>query len=404
MMYGDDRLSEFRIVKSQCGLPTAVHVPSGILLHSKMDPLSEAKEFVAERAAAAARTTVLLGGGLGYIAEALAEVKRGEHSIYVIEPDVALWALVQYTRSGAPYFTLPNIHRVSVVFPHLLTTRCQDVAATADLLVAPYFERIASYVSSPLEGFLQMLRTERVSRVVYNSIVAEHSSVNAARLDSLANVVDVRVDPKKRIVVAGAGPSLDSCLDALRNHRHRLVIIAASGAVPALQAAEIAPDWVIALEGKDVVVKDLANLTADSAFIVFPSTHPQVFDSAVGTLFRGSDLETRGGTTAIPALDFALRCSQSDIFLVGMDLSNYRGTYAVGTLRNRDTSESPLYQPPKFIAMRAALENLLNRRKPEARLIYHVLADAPILNRTRRLQPQYLERTLALPLAAKEIV
>jgi hypothetical protein len=404
MSRGDDILTEFRILRTKCGLPTAEHVPSGILLHSRVDPVSEAADFVAARASTNANTTVLLGGGLGYVAEALAQTKGSEHLVYVVEPDIALMALAYRIRSGAAYFTLPNIRRMSAAVPYLLTARSLEIAAAADLLVAPYFERIAAQMNSALSGFLQILRAERASKIIYDPILSAHRSANALSLDSLASALDIRLDPTKQLVVAGAGPSLTSCLDALHSNRNRVVLIAASGAVPPLQTAGIVPDWVIALEGKDEIIADLQSLSPATAVVVFPSTHPQILAHAPGALFSGSELESRGGTTAIPALDFALRCSRADVFLVGMDLGYFGGSYAVGALRMRAVTAPSPTLPPKFIAMRAALENLMQRSHLESRTICHVLADAPVLKGTRRLLPHEFSGILALPQTAKECV
>jgi hypothetical protein len=204
--------------------------------------------------------------------------------------------------------------------------------------------------------------------------------------------------------VAGAGPSLEECTPALRRHRSRFVLVAASGAVPPLRSARIDPDWVIALEARDAVLNDLASLQPETPIIVFESTHPQAILSAHGPVFCGRGLESRGGTTLVPALDFALRCSANDVFLIGADLGYGSRAYAAGAKREPKRGDLPAGVPPKFLAMRAALENLLERKPRDARVVYHVLSVAPVLRTARRMQPAALHAALASCETAKETI
>ena len=401
-MSRDDTLAEYRILRTRCGVPTAEHVPSGILLHSRVDPLGEAREVAAEYADARADATVLLGGGLGYLAEALAETGGTSHQVFVIEPDAALLQLARSCRGDAPYFSSPRIHRIVATSPHVAAARMSGIVSTAQLVVAPYFERIAAQLPSPLTGFVQMLRAERASRVVYATMLNEHCPVNHQRLSALPSVGGIRFQPGMKVVVAGAGPSLDECVQTLRRHRSRFVLMAASGAVPSLRAAGIDPDWVVALEGKDAVLSDLADLPRGIPTVVFESTHPEITRAAQGPLFCGAGLETRGGTTLIPALDFALQSSAEDVILIGADLGYGNRLYASGA-RRETAGESVLSNvPPKFLAMRAALENLLERKVSGSRKVFHVLRAAPILRGAQRMLPTDLDAALAPLLFAKE--
>jgi hypothetical protein len=45
----DDSLAEYRILVTRSSFPTAVHVPTGILLHSLVDPVAEARTVATER-------------------------------------------------------------------------------------------------------------------------------------------------------------------------------------------------------------------------------------------------------------------------------------------------------------------------------------------------------------------
>jgi hypothetical protein len=401
-MSRDDTLAEYRILRTRCGVPTAEHVPSGILLHSRVDPLAEAREVAAEYSGSPTDSTVLLGGGLGYLAEALAQSGGAVHQVFVVEPDAALLQLARTCRGDAPYFSSPRIHRIVATAPQVAAARMSRIIGAAQLVVAPYFERIAAQLPSPLTGFVQLLRAERASRVVYDTMLNEHCRVNQERLSALPSVRDIRFQAGIKVVVAGAGPSLDECAQALRRHRPRFVLVAVSGAVPPLRAAGIDPDWVVALEGRDAVVSDLADLPQEIPTVVFESTHPEITRAAQGPLFCGAGIETRGGTTLIPALDFALQSSAEDVILIGADLGYGNRPYASGA-RRETAGETVLSNvPPKFLAMRAALESLLERKVNGSRKVFHVLRAAPVLRGARRMQPMELDAALAPLLTAKE--
>jgi hypothetical protein len=403
-MSGDDAFAEYRILKTRCGLPTAEHVSSGILLHSGVDPFAEARAVAAEYADGRAQATVLLGGGLGYLAEALAQSGDESQPVFVMEPDSALWQLTQSCRAGASYFTSPRIRHISLTSPHLTARRMSEIVGTAKLIVAPYFERLTAHLSSPLSKFVQLLRAERVSRVVYDGILDEHRRVNQERLRSLPGTHEIRFQSGVKVVVAGAGPSLDECVGALCSHRRQFLLVAASGAVPPLRAAGIDPDWVVALEGRDAVVSDLADLPRGIPTVVFESTHPEIMRTARGPLYCGAGLETRGGTTLIPALDLALLCSTENVILVGADLGYGNRSYAAGANRETMNDSAPSGVPPKFLAMRGALENLLERNACGPRVVYHVLHAAPVLRGARRMRPTELDGALAAVATTKETV
>ncbi|MFW5685225.1 MAG: 6-hydroxymethylpterin diphosphokinase MptE-like protein [Spirochaetota bacterium] len=63
------------------------------------------------------------------------------------------------------------------------------------------------------------------------------------------------------VVVCGAGPSLETALPLLRNHRSACTLIAVDTALPVLHAAGLAPDVVLAIEGQLANVYDFLPVT-----------------------------------------------------------------------------------------------------------------------------------------------
>jgi hypothetical protein len=144
------------------------------------------------------------------------------------------------------------------------------------------------------------------------------------------------------------------------------------------------------MEAMDACALDLKELPADAPIIVFPFTNSTVLINH-RTLYRGDvpvnkALESRGGTSIIPALDFALQQSDSEIFLIGVDLGAGGSAYA----RDAKRDLQPLIHervPAKYNAMRFAIESLL-ARKGTGRSIAHVLDHGSELRGTSKMQPE----------------
>jgi hypothetical protein len=249
--------------------------------------------------------------------------------------------------------TLTDIRRISYALNRYVSP-----------FISPYLPLLAVHLRSPLSDLLQHFRSERASQSIYCDIVKNHSQVNQGHLSDFPFALKASPEPKP-FVVCGAGPSLNDCINVLKTFRDRICIIAVSGAIPALLCQDINPDWVIAFEARETVLDDLKDLPITTRVIVFPSTHPSVMSKSGFTFYSGTDsndaLETRGGTSVIPALDFAIRLAKQFILLCGVDLSNENGTYAIGSKRENHAGDKT--SMPKFAAMRIGLESLIYRRK-----------------------------------------
>ncbi len=389
-------LAEFEILPARSGEPTALHVPTGVLLHSRIDPAAEARDISQQHGSTDTGHTVILGGGLGYLPEAVLASCGETHTVTVIEPDVALYQLARAHRPSAPYFTSPQVRIIRAATLSAVTNFSRELPGDATLLIAPYLLRLAQHEHTAFAGFLHILRAEQASRSAYESVLPVHEAANSARLTALPRAVSVRLAANKPIIVVGAGPSLDACTDFLRIARESVTIVAASGAVPPLQAMKISPDWIIALEGRDTVLADLADVPASARVIVFPATHPAAIARADLALYSGEALETRGGSSAIPALDFALSVSSLSVpvALVGLDLGHQNGAYARAANREINDDHGGSAMPPKFLSMRAGLERILGLPRALNRRVFHVLDGGLPLRGTEMLHPASLPSIL----------
>jgi hypothetical protein len=148
--------------------------------------------------------------------------------------------------------------------------------------------------------------------------------------------------------IVGAGPSLDTNIEHLREAKKRGLLIAVNSSASALAAAGITPDIVVCIESLDLSAKLGALPFIDDVVRVFSlSSHPAnlatgsgpllpvieklpAFEN-VGELLRGPGAEV-GGSVSTVAFWVAKALGCSPLVLVGQDLAfTGYGTYARGT-------------------------------------------------------------------------
>jgi hypothetical protein len=144
------------------------------------------------------------------------------------------------------------------------------------------------------------------------------------------------------VVVAGAGPSLESTLPVLSRCRAQFTLVAVDTALSTLRSSGLVPDIVIAVEAQAVNSQDFIG-SADSQGAVLAcdlSVHPSVARLFAGRLFffssefaplrlwqrmEAAGLRPRGfpalGSVGITAAHAALEITAENVFLTGLDLS-----------------------------------------------------------------------------------
>jgi hypothetical protein len=386
-----DIFAEFKIIPAASGEPIAVHLPSGLLLQSRYNPVQESAELAKSQPDNLSHYLVL-GGGLGYYPEALLH-RTVQAAITVIEPDAALFQLGRKWRGTSDYYCSPRMRVITVSTPASWARVMNSLPKDSGLFISPYLARLAARQNSPLAGVLTVFRSEMASRSVYNDLIDGHSKINDALLRVLPAAGSAPEMNRAFTVIAGAAPSLDQCLPALTQHRAHCEIIAASGAVPALLHHGVEPDWVVALEARESIIRDLEKLPPQVRIIVFECTHPHVLTAYSRQLWTAADrqgalLQTGGGSSVIPALDFAFRRGRGQLLLVGADLGYQNGSYAANSLRSELPEKND--QPPKFLSMRSGLEAVIYNRRDLARTLFHVLPNGIPLMGSRVLHPSGL--------------
>lgn len=333
-------MSEFVVKLSYSGHANAVHKPSGVSVHSAVDPLREA-HCVAELLARQHGSVLLVGNGLGYLAN---ELKKRE----------ALSACVEV------FGTLATLCKVHGVFRDQLLCETRDsmtrVFSTflpgSRLIVMPYVRTLAPFLDTGLRECLNTAHVRAVSREVYDPIVSKNISENERLITSVKQLDFAEFCSPRIPVAVGSSPSLSVSIECLREFRSELTIVAASGAIPVLRQFGLNADFIVAMEARSTVLVDLEFANGSEWTIVFPWTHPQVLRNLKLPLLMVSqdqNIFTQGGASGLAAADIASRLGPAPIYLIGMDMSDSFGEYSKGVAR---TSANFSLSAPKFDFMR----------------------------------------------------
>lgn len=146
----------------------------------------------------------------------------------------------------------------------------------------------------------------------------------------------VRVPPGSTAVVCGAGPSLVTQLDLLKNLHRRVTVIAVGHALPTLVRAGIVPDVVV--EDDSVAEQNWTpELRADALLASATEVSPGIaarfdrilwshgssmpFNALVSGLGLNLQEVTLNKTVSVHAIDLAVRAGFARVVLIGQDLS-----------------------------------------------------------------------------------
>src|SRR5690606_30895231 len=232
---------------------------SWIALNSARAPLREARQQLADLDLSTASVLVVVGAGLGYLLDALADVER-RPPVAVLEPcgafvdaclgrhDWSSWIRDQRLLfSCGPEF--PELAAIGRTHP--------DLFLTPVTVVSPVLER-------EVPGFVRAARAsvERVRAGAHANADARRRFAAPYLLNTLANLPDLEREADVDVlegaasgmpaVVIGAGPSLDRAIDDLRRVSGRAVLIATDTAARPLLGAGVVPHAIVSVDPSPV--------------------------------------------------------------------------------------------------------------------------------------------------------
>ncbi len=336
----------------------------GVLLHSRHDPRREAGRFVERSGVGPGDSVLLYGFGLGYQAEALAEVVGDDGQLVVLELNRAVLSAAFHTRDLSDLLTRPNVW--------LVTAESETDAAAAfhDLLVGVFGaappERQRVLIHTPLlsvvpEGYerivnaLEVIQVERSAATVHRGRSQENLIGNLDAIAGSPGVADVLpvLDGQPAFLVS-AGPSLDEALPHLAELQDRAWIVTVDTVYEALCRAGVAPDFVVSVDPQAASVEHFSfEAGLPGALIFLPTSAREVVArfpgrtvvavqtghsivSAIEDLIAAKGVTASGGSAACVALDLMVRYGVSTLFFVGQDCGFPEWkVYSANLARNR---------------------------------------------------------------------
>ncbi len=355
-------LRHIQLTSARNGLPTGFYrrpEAGSVPLHSRYDPLQEARQSLKEINLKEADYFIFLGFGLGYGLDALLESTARERvHVFVVESDPEVLRAAFAARDLTALLSLPFIHFAWPTAGNELAQQWQNffdpVQAQMSVFVShppslvldpPLYKSAAEIINSrTLQIFTDINTMIGSSQVFLANFVA-----NLPRASSLPGVkAFAQQFAGVTCVLVSAGPSLDRNIHELRSVHNRALVLAADTALKPLLAAGVEPHFVMTADPRHENYLHLKDaITRDTYLVGEATAYPDSLASFDGRTilctFENSSLPTLAnllaskgslrawGSVATMCLDFALMLGCNPIIFLGQDLAFSEGrTYCTG--------------------------------------------------------------------------
>lgn len=362
---------------------------NGLLLHSKYDPIKEAKRIV-EKEYQENFVHILFGYGAGYIADALEEKLNGKENIIIVEPFLEK-------------LKINNDHVIdandSKKFATILSQKLENYSREVKVICSPNYDKLAM---KEYKELLQIVKDiQRDKQVDENTIRFGSESWQENYIKNLVyafkdpslNVLEKRYTSP--VVIASGGPSLTKQIPIIKRMRKFIILIAAGSTINTLLKSDIVPDYVVSIDGGLANYKHFKDLKLEKTTLFYGmSSHYKIQEEYIGKRYAllttndfrvGEHMKDKykielpympgGGSVAHFAFTIAMFISSGPIALVGQDLAyTNNATHARDNkhhklideqyLKSRDAFEVEGYLGDKvmtdyvFYSMKKAFEHL----------------------------------------------
>lgn len=307
-------------------------VIDGYLIHSKYDPIKEAK-LIVKKEMMQGYLHILFGYGVGYIAEALKELIDSNFIIY--EP------CHEIINNNSDKKFISDI----LVLEKEIESRLKNYETKIKVICTSNYNKIYP------EEYKQLLKT--VNDIQYEHIVNENTVRffsetwqenyirNISCLNKSKSLIELENKYSCPVVVASGGPSLTKQLELLNEIKDSVIIVAAGSTINSLLAQNIEPDYVVSIDGGMANFNHFKNIKANKTKLIYAlSSNYKIQENYNGELFTfiysdEGDLKKRlidelqldlplmytGGSVANSALHIASFITTGPIALIGQDLA-----------------------------------------------------------------------------------
>jgi hypothetical protein len=361
---------------SASGEPSA-RAPGGALLHSSRDPRAEARRVAHSASERGADTAVLLGLGLGYLAEACLETEfprvlaceAGPGALAAAFRLRDLSALVSDERlgfvvGGEPESVITALELSGGTRATLLELKAATAADPA------WFERARRGAERwNAKGAVNENTLRRFGRLWVRNLARNLGQASeSAGVERLAGLF-----AGMPALVLAAGPSLDLVLPRIGELSRRALVVCVDTALRSLLRLGLEPDFLVVVDPQYWNWRHLAGLSSPSSFLVSEtSAWPAVFRASRRGVFLGGSLFPlgrkidalagakghlgAGGSVATSAWDLCRIMGCAPVWMAGLDLGYPGGqTHARASLFEQRALASGCRLSPAASGQAAAL-------------------------------------------------
>ncbi|VBB05548.1 s-adenosyl-l-methionine-dependent methyltransferase [Lucifera butyrica] len=338
------------ILPSRSGLPTIrikTEASGLVFLHSSVDPVKEAARIAAGMEAKAGTAIIVYGLGLGYLAEALLERFEEKVSLFIIEPDRAVFCQAMRNRDLRHVLCSDRVYiqvggAIREIWDKFFIF--YDTARYTGVVMAG----LPGYQTVYGEHHLEVIRTVKaiVDSKLFNLVTMTHYGPNMIS-NAILNLWDYYKHPGVRTlygkftgvpaIIVSAGPSLNQNISLLREAKGKAVIIAVGTAAKALQQHNIVPDFLVSIDSHPLNYEHFKNVVTEQiALIADMQSHHMILKTFKGPEFvaertvvsswldgivEDKGFNESGGSVANSAMVAAYKMGAAPIVFVGQDLA-----------------------------------------------------------------------------------
>ncbi len=342
--------AEITVHRTKTGLPNieATSDDKTVSLHSKIDPVREARRIADSVMEGSEQVIVLIGFGLGYHVEEMLR-KNGHTRFVAIEPDTNIF--IQALGARDLRFALESDRFMLFVEPDTVPFDevIPEAGAVKFYMHRPYTLLFPEKTDKLKQAFLKFSNRTTINTATlskFDRLWTRNTFKNCEYFFSLNGVDALRNSLKGfAALVLAAGPSLDEDIEKIRQMQQDIFIIASDSVLRPLLRHSILPDFVVTVDPQFINSFHVTGLTMNEGdtpvLIADPAVHPSTFRNYSGTTVISSSVFSpgqlieefsgikgriaAGGSVATAAFDFARTTGADPIIVAGLDLSYSKG-------------------------------------------------------------------------------
>ena len=353
--------SELFIENSKTGLPTAKY--NNLYLHSKYDPIKEAKKTALEYKKS--DLFVFAGFGLGYLVEEIANIFP-ESYIVVFEPNKELFYAALSCRDYTSLVKNKNIR-------FILENSAEEIKR---VLIPRYIKKVTyiplsnrtknndevfNPISHIIKLYLDRLNINKNTLNKFGKLWVKNQIKNLPLLGYKNDISDIFYQFKDIPgIIVSAGPSMELIIPYLKEVKDKFLILAVDTALKSLLKEGIEPDIVMSIDSQFWNAKHLEGIKTNKTILVadssIQSSALRSFDNRVyfihstfpmGKFFESHRMQfpkiASGGSVSTNIWDFAQKLGLSSTYFIGQDLgypgniTHYKNSYFELNMLNSST-------------------------------------------------------------------